>query len=184
MIELQVLYLVASDLRYEHHDSVGSGMFAAMHCHSSQWSNISTSPKMAMLREVNGTIPMAPDQRLETLMVTDAIKKTALSHFSVRFCNVLDVTLMRMSQCPLDAGVHSVMVKPTSLGFADRASRPVWISVTQIDNTDLDENVRRIRENQLWASRWRGWLWKRSRMQGSFCACNAQIQIALRYRTW
>ena len=106
----------------------------------------STSPKMAMFREVNGTIPMAPDQRLETLMVTDATRTTVLRHFSVRFCNVLDVTLMRMSQCPLDAGVHSVMVKPTSLGFADRASRrAVWISVTQIDNTDLDENKRRMR---------------------------------------
>jgi len=40
--------------------------------------SISTSHKMAMFREVNGTIPMAPDQRLETLMVTDATRKTAL----------------------------------------------------------------------------------------------------------
>lgn len=40
--------------------------------------SISTSPKMAMFREVNGTIPMAPDQRLETLMVTDATRQTAL----------------------------------------------------------------------------------------------------------
>lgn len=40
-----------------------------------------------------------------------------------RFCDVLDVTLLRMSHCPLDAGVHSVTVKPTVLGFADRASR-------------------------------------------------------------
>lgn len=40
-----------------------------------------------------------------------------------RYCDILDVTLLRMSHCPLDAGVHSVMVKPTALGFADRASR-------------------------------------------------------------
>lgn len=130
-----------------------------------------------------GTRPKAGNFDGHRCHKTNSFK--ALRHFSLRFCNVLDVTLMRMSQCPLDAGVHSVMVKPTSLGFADRASRrAVWISATKIDNTDLDENERRMRGNQLWASRWRGWLWKRSRMQGSVCACNVQIQIELRYRTW
>ncbi|CAK9061875.1 unnamed protein product, partial [Durusdinium trenchii] len=40
-----------------------------------------------------------------------------------RFCDILDVTLFRLIPCPLSAGLHSVSVKPTTLGFADRASR-------------------------------------------------------------
>eukprot|EP00931_Biecheleriopsis_adriatica_P123454 TRINITY_DN9849_c0_g1_i1.p1 TRINITY_DN9849_c0_g1~~TRINITY_DN9849_c0_g1_i1.p1 ORF type:complete len:5765 (-),score=1054.79 TRINITY_DN9849_c0_g1_i1:19-14961(-) len=38
------------------------------------------------------------------------------------YCNVLDVSILRVPQCPLPGGFHSISVQPTPAGFAEKAN--------------------------------------------------------------